>query len=243
MPYFETAGRRLYYETHGEGFPVLAFAPGGMRSAIDRWQLSKIKAVDVLASRFHVIVLDQRNAGRSKAPVTADDGWGDYTADHLALLDHLEVERCHLLGVCIGGSFGLSLIRAAPERVSRAVLIQPIGNSGHNRREFYALFDGWASDLPQAARPDDAALASFRSRLYDGDFVYSVTRDFVKQCPTPLLVLMGDDVYHPASISREVVELAPHARLIEDWKEGEARTAAEQAIVRFLTEEGSEALQ
>jgi hypothetical protein len=50
--------------------------------------------------------MDQRNAGgRSRAPVTAQDGWHSYAADHIALLDHLRIDRCHLFGQCIGGSF------------------------------------------------------------------------------------------------------------------------------------------
>jgi len=234
MPYFDGPEQRLYYETHGHGFPVLAFAPGGMRSAIDRWSVSKIKPVELLQDHFQVIALDQRNAGSSTAPITADDGWHTYTVDHLALLDHLGVTRCHLLGVCIGGSFSLGLIHAAADRVASAVLIQPIGNSGHNRQDFYDLFDSWAAELPAERRPDAAAHATFRSRLYDGEFVYSVSRDFVRQCPVPLLVLMGDDQYHPAAVSREIVQLAPEATLIETWKSGEPHAAAGRQILAFL---------
>jgi pimeloyl-ACP methyl ester carboxylesterase len=66
--------------------------------------------------------MDQRNAGRSRAPITAQGGWDSYTADHIALLDHLRIDRCHLYGQCIGGSFILNLIKAQPERVQSAVL-------------------------------------------------------------------------------------------------------------------------
>ena len=236
MPSFDHEGSSIYYESQGEGFPVLAFAPGGMRSAIARWAQSKIQAPELLRQKFRVITLDQRNTGRSLAPITAHDGWHSYTKDHVALLDHLQIKRCHLLGVCIGGAFSLSLIQAVPERIASAVLIQPIGDSGQNRSEFYALFDAWAADLPDARRPDSSALQAFRSRLYDGDFVFSVTRDFVRSCRVPLLVLMGDDQYHPSRISREIVELAPRAKLIESWKEGAARAEAEREIVRFLSD-------
>ncbi len=236
MPSFEHEGSHIYYESHGEGFPVLAFAPGGMQSSIERWSRSIIKARELLERNFRVITLDQRNAGRSTAPITSEDGWHSYTKDHLALLDHLRIERCHLLGVCIGGAFSLSLIQAAPARVASAVLIQPIGDSGHNRSEFYALFDAWAAELPDERRPEPSALQAFRSRLYDGDFVFSVSRAFVRSCPVPLLVLLGNDVYHPPQVSREIVERAPNARLIEEWKEGAALREAERQIVAFLQE-------
>ncbi len=239
MPSFDTAGKSIHYETYGKGSPVLAFAPGGMQSAIGRWQQSKLKAPELLSGGFQVIVMDQRNAGQSSAPITASDGWQSYTEDHLALLDHLGIDRCHLLGVCIGGAFCLSLMKAQPERILSAVLVQPIGNSGHNRSEFHALFDAWAAELPERVRPDAASLESFRSNLYDGDFVFSVSRDFVKRCPVPLLVLMGDDKYHPSTISREVAKLAPAGTLIEDWKEGDQLRAAERAVLGFLKQHSS----
>ena len=72
--------------------------------------------------------MDQRNAGgQSRAPITARDSWDSYTQDHIALLDHLRIDRCHLYGQCIGGSFILNLIKKQPERVAAAVLAQPIG--------------------------------------------------------------------------------------------------------------------
>ena len=61
------------------------------------------------------------------------------------------------------------------------------------------------------AKLTDAALGSFRERMYGGDFVFSVTRDFVRKCTHPLMVLAGDDLYHPAPISSEIASLAPNA--------------------------------
>ena len=86
MPFFEQDAVKLYYEQHGEGFPVLLFAPGGMRSAVSFWEGSQFNPITELRSHFRVIAMDQRNAGQSKAPVSADDGWHTYTADHIALL-------------------------------------------------------------------------------------------------------------------------------------------------------------
>ncbi|HEY1536784.1 MAG TPA: alpha/beta hydrolase [Polyangiaceae bacterium] len=190
MPTFTRGATSIYYEEHGSGYPVLVFPPGGMQSRIELLVRSPYHPVQELAGEFRVITMDQRNAGGSRAPISADDGWHSYTDDHLALLDELKVERCHVLGVCIGGAFALSLIAAAPERVSAAVLQQPIGFDGSNRAVFYQLFDSWATEL-MLARADVSAqaLPAFRERLYGGDFVFSVTRDAVERCTTPLLVL------------------------------------------------------
>ena len=237
MPTFTRGATSIHYEEHGSGYPLLVFAPGGMRSAIELLARSPYHPVKELSGEYRVITMDQRNAGASRAPIRAADGWHSYTDDHLALLDELKVERCHVLGVCIGGAFVLSLLAAAPERVSAAVLQQPIGFDGANRAVFYELFDSWAAELSQT-RPDlsVAELSEFRERMYGGDFVFSVTRGAVERCSTPMLILRGNDVYHPTSISEEIARLAPHAELVKDWKTGEDLSRAVTRLRSFLAE-------
>jgi pimeloyl-ACP methyl ester carboxylesterase len=235
MPVFERADVSLYYEEYGSGYPLLLFAPGGMRSNIDFWRRSPFDPTAELAKDFRVIAMDQRNAGRSRAPVSADDGWETYAGDHLALLDHLGARRAHVMGGCIGSSYCLRLIKLAPERVSATVLQNPIGLSPENRAAFYEMFDGWASEL-RKARPElnEAAFKAFRARMYDGDFVFSVSRDFVRACGTPMLVLAGDDLYHPAPVAEEIARLAPNAELITKWKTPDATPAAVARVRLFL---------
>lgn len=233
MATFERDGITLYYEDHGAGFPVLLFAPGGMRSTVTFWEGSQFNPIVELSTRFRVIAMDQRNAGRSRAPVSADDGWHTYTADHIALLDHLGIERTHLLGGCIGGPYCLGLIQAAPERVASAVLQQSIGFED-NRQIFYDMFQGWADDIaPDHPEADEAAWRSFRSNMYDGDFDFNVGRDFVASCETPMLVLMGSDPYHPESTSREIARIAPNATLVERWK-SPAEDGTVAKVIDFL---------
>lgn len=237
MPIFKREDAHLYYELHGNGEPVLLFAPGGMRSAIPVWSNMPWNPVVELAPHFQVIAMDQRNAGQSTAPIGPDDGWPTYTADHIALLDHLGIEQCHLVGCCIGGSYILGLIEAAPQRVKSAVLMQPIGASSENGEVFAELFSGWADEL-KAGHPDVAepTWQAFGRRMFGGDFVYNVTRDMVSACQTPMLVLMGNDLYHPEAISREIASLAHHATLIESWKAGDALEAGRDAVISFLRE-------
>ena len=235
MPLFERAGVSLYYEEYGAGYPLLLFAPGGMRSCIDFWRRSFFDPIVELEPDFRIIAMDQRNAGRSRAPISATDGWETYASDHLALLDHLGVRRAHVMGGCIGSSYCLGLINLAPERVAAAVLQNPIGLSPENRAAFYEMFDSWASDL-RKARPElsEAAFRAFRARMYDGDFVFSVSRDFVRTCRTPMLVLAGDDLYHPGPTSEEIASLAPDAELILKWKTPDTAPAAVARVRAFL---------
>ena len=146
MAYFKRGDVSIYYEVHGEGFPVLLIAPGGMRSAIEFWGDGPFNPVETLPAHFQVIAMDQRNAGRSTAPVAASDGWHTYTEDQIALLDHLGIEQAHLMGACIGGPYLFGIIQAAPDRVAAAVVQQSIGYDG-NREIFYAMFQGWADAI------------------------------------------------------------------------------------------------
>ena len=233
MPFMETDDTRIYYEEYGEGFPILLFAAGGMRSAIPFWQ-GGWKPIETLSPHFRVIAMDQRNAGQSTAPITGSDGWSTYTADHVALLDHLNVERCHVLGGCIGGPYCFGVIQAAPNRVASAVLQQTIGAS-ENREAFYEMFDSWANNLKDD-RPEVSAedWNSFRSNMFDGDFLYNVDRDFVRNCQIPMLVLMGNDLYHPQVTSREIASIAPNAELVEEWSGEELSEQTANKVVEFL---------
>lgn len=224
-------GARIFYESHGDGFPILAIAPGGLRSSVEKWANAPWNPLQALYDRFRVIGMDQRTAGRSSGPITAATSWATLRSDQLALMDHLGCERFAVIGMCIGGAYALSLATAAPDRVAAAVLMQPIGRAD-NEAAFREVFDGWARERQE---PD---LEGFRKNLFGGDFVFAVSREDVKRCEVPLLVLLGNDVYHPEPISREIVRLAPNARLIESWK-GEAAPAALAEVRAFLAAHGS----
>jgi hypothetical protein len=79
------------------------------------------------------------------------------------------------------------------------------------------------------------AVAGLKANLYRRDFVFSVTRDEVRACRAPLLVLRGNDLYHPSPISEEVAQLAPRAELVTSWKEGADVARAIDRVKAFLT--------
>jgi len=235
MPTFKRADISIYYEEYGTGYPILLFAPGGMRSSIEFWANSPFDPTKEFAADFRVIAMDQRNAGKSAGPISADDGWDTYTGDHIALLDHLGIKQCHVMGGCIGSSYCLGMIKTAPLRVSAAILQNPIGLSQRNREMFFAMFDGWAQALKvQRPKLDDWALRQFRDRMYGGDFVFNVSREFVRSCKTPMLILCGNDDYHPAETSKEIAALAPNSQLIDNWKTPDVIGATVKRVQEFL---------
>ncbi len=239
MPTLEHHGASIYYEEFGTGFPILTFAPAGLASTIAVWSgaSAPINPATEFAADYRVIVMDQRNAGgRSRAPITAQDGWHSYTADHIALLDHLRIDRCHLYGQCIGGSFIMSLLKAQPERIACAVPAQPIGRVGPLEPVRAPRFDAWAKSLVDHPEATEQVLDAFYHNLYDAGFLYSVDRAFVSGCKTPCLVLAGNDEAHPYAIAEETAKLLPNAAFIPEWKQGASLEAARVRVKQFLAQ-------
>ena len=237
MPTIEHRGATIYYEEFGRGFPILTFAPAGLQSVIDVWSrpAAPVNPTTEFAGSFRVITMDQRNAGgKSRAPITARDSWDAYTADHIAVLDHLRIERCHLYGQCIGGSFIMSLLKAQPQRIASAVLAQPIGRVGAMPAARSARFEGWAATLTDHPEATPAVLEALYQNLYAPGFVYSADRAFASTCTTPCMVLAGNDEAHPRAISEELSKLLPRCEFVPEWKEGAALAAARPRVKEFL---------
>lgn len=178
--------------------------------------------------------MDQRNAGRSRTRIEASDDWHIYAADHLALADHLGLDRFHVMGGCIGASFCLTLCELAPSQVTAAVLQNPIGHAD-NRDVFSDLVQVWSKGIREQRPEIDAhTLERVGNNIFGGDFVFSVSREFVRQCKTPLLVMPGDDPPHPRVIGEEIIELAPNVETLRYWKGPEHLQTAIERVSTLL---------
>ena len=224
----------ISYDREGDGPPVLLLAPGGMRSANNFWNNMPWNPREKLQNQFELIGMDQRNAGDSIAPITKDDNWDTYKQDQISLLDYLEVEKCHLIGMCIGGPFIANLLKTYPERFKSAVMLQPVGIE-ENRQAFFDMFDDWAKDIMnQESGPTSETMEKFKHNMWDGEFLITTTEQEVSSIQNPLLIFMGDDLYHPQSTSRKIAELAPNATLIEKWKNPELLESTNSLVIDFL---------
>jgi pimeloyl-ACP methyl ester carboxylesterase len=233
----------IHYQTYGGGFPVLLFAPGGLRSRMEMWPdaadgtprswVDWTKALP--EAGFTAIAMDQRNAGASRCAIKADHGWHTYAADHLALMDHLGFDRFHVLGGCIGGSFCLKAVETAPQRVVSAVLQNPIGLHPEHTDYFPASHIEWAKEqLAERPTLNEEAIASFGRNMWGGKFVFSVSGHFVRGCPVPTFLLPGTDIPHPAATSTELAALLPGVEVLTDWRRPQFGDAQHDQVVAFL---------
>src|SRR5665213_614795 len=109
MPSVKSGQANIYYEEFGSGYPVLLIAPGGLSSSILKWENATINPLEEFIGDFRLIVMDQRNAGRSRAPFPAVRPWDTYLQDQIAVMNALGCEQFHVFGCCIGGSFALKI--------------------------------------------------------------------------------------------------------------------------------------
>src|SRR5262249_8189189 len=231
MSFYEKGPVRIHYEETGSGFPLLLIAGGGLNSTISGLvHGSPFNPIEEFKGEYRCIAADLRNAnsGQSSGPLEVERPWDGYTDDHLGLMDHLGIEKFLVLGFCIGGPFIWNLLRRASDRIVAAVLAQPSGSRPEMRDLFYETnMKGWGPELVKR-RPDVTMelVDKFLTKMYrtNPDFVFTVTRDFVRHCQTPVLILPDDIPAHPYAVAMEAAMLAPKAEVsIFPWKEPKER--------------------
>ena len=229
MSFYEKGPVRIHYEEAGSGFPLLLIAGGGLNSTIAGLS-GPFHAIEEFKGEYRCIASDLRNAngGQSSGPLEIDRPWDAYTDDHLGLMDHLRIEKFMVMGFCIGGPFVWNLLERAPDRIVAAVLAQPSGSRPEMRDLFYENnIKGWGPELVKRRRDITMeTVDKFLTKMYrtNPDFVFTVTRDFVRKCQTPVLILPDDIPAHPYAVAMETAMLAPKAEVsMFPWKEPKER--------------------
>jgi len=226
MPFYQKGDVRIRYEETGSGFPLLVTPGGGLNSRVSNWPTAVFNAMEVFKNDFRCITMDQRNAngGESTGPVPVDNPWDAFADDQLGLMDHLGIREFSYMGYCIGGCFAGKLLQRAPDRVIAAVFCQSVGHLTEDPTVMYRHGkENWVPDFMKR-RPDVSidTIERYLHNLYavQPDFLYSVSRDFIASCGTPMLVLPDDVPAHPLQTSIDVASLAPNAEItVFPWKE------------------------
>lgn len=232
MPIFENGDVKIHYEEAGSGFPLLVIPGGGLEATIAGLDKHAFNPLHEFSDSYRVIALDLRtaNGGQSDGPIDPKRSWDIFTDDQLALLDHLGVDKFLVMGFCIGGPMIWNLLKRAGERVVAAVLVHPSGyTSSHHTRSYDNNMSTWGPKFVQR-RPDFTmdTVSDFLNDMYTNraDFVYTVDRDFVRNCQTPILVLPDDIPAHPFGAAMETALLAPNSQVsIYPWKENDRKIA------------------
>ncbi|HLF69839.1 MAG TPA: alpha/beta fold hydrolase [Actinomycetota bacterium] len=256
---FEAPGARIAYSVHGEGAPLLLIAGIGYARWCWQWLLPQL-------SGYRVITMDNRCSGSSSCPQEPFD-MSDLSSDCIALLDHLEVERCSVFGVSMGGFVAQLLALDHPDRVARLILgcthmglskmamlsdealAQLSDRSGTPEEQIrrgmpFAFRPGWVDEHPDEFEAIVAKRLEFQPppEIYMRQLAGTLTFDMGEKAAaivTPTLVLQGTgDRVVPPDNARLIAETIPGARL--EWLDGAGHLffIEEPARVGGLIDEG-----
>lgn len=228
--FYEKGSVRIAYQEAGSGFPLLLIAGGGLNSRMAGLPTMPFNPIEEFKGEYRCVFADLRNAngGESSGPLEVDRPWDSFTDDHLGLMDHLRIDKFMVLGFCIGGPFIWNLLKRAPDRVVAAVTAQPVGFRPEMPNLMYeGGMTGWGPEFVKR-RPDVTmdTVEKFLNSMFrsNPDFVFTVTRDFVRHCQTPVLIMPDDVPSHPYAVAMECAMLAPKAEVsIYPWKEPKER--------------------
>ena len=235
MPTAEIHGLRIHYDLLGEGEPV-AFLNGVMMTG-QSWALQTA----LFRRRYRCLLHDFRGqllSDKPESPWTMED----HAEDLLSLLDHLGIERCHLVGTSYGGEVGLIFAARWPERVTTLSVISSVSEIGPELDRVVSVWAEAALEAPEtlyrvalphnfspgfvAANPEVVAQGEERLaacpvdffpafvRLVDAFRGLDVTAELGRiSCPT--LVLVGElDALKPPRYSRLIAERIPASELL-----------------------------
>ena len=143
-------GIKTHYEIVGDGPPVLMFSPGGFDATLDKWSTlgvyARIKLLEHLPAKYRCIIFDRRETGSSGGRVEKIT-WDHYVAQGKGLLEHLGIDKAHLLGGCMGCCPVTAFAVKFPKTTLSMVLYWPVGGAhfrikGHDRfAQHLALVD------------------------------------------------------------------------------------------------------
>jgi len=188
------------YEVTGSGPPLLMFSPGGFDSRLANWsshgRYAQLRLLDHLAGRYTCITFDRRESGQSGGRVERI-GWAQYVAQGVGLLDHLGIERVHLMGGCVGCSTAVALAVARPSRVLSLVLFSPAGGPRYRMLQ-QSRFGAHASFVDSSGLASVVALA--RSSSHESGFAAD------PRVGPWVSVLRGDDAFATAYAERDRAE-------------------------------------
>ncbi|MBN7136971.1 3-oxoadipate enol-lactonase [Lysobacter enzymogenes] len=252
-------GVRIAYRFDGDpALPVLVLS-NSIATDLHMWDAQ----IPALSAQFRVLRYDARGHGGSDAPA------GAYSLDRLGrdvleLLDALELQRVHFLGLSLGGFVGQWLAVHAPERIDRLVLSNTSSHlapaavfdqrirEAHAATDMRAIGERFLRDWFPASMltADDPRVAPFRTALLAqsadglaGSFAAVRDADLRRTAAlivAPTLVIAGD--FDPVTLpehGRRLAETVPGARLLTlpavHMANVECAEAFERATIEFLS--------
>ena len=222
---------------------------GGLNATISGLIDHAFNPLDEFSDTYRVITLESRNAngGKTLGSLEIERTWDGFLDDQLNLMDYLGIDRFMVMGFCIGGPMIWNMLKQTSERVVAATLVHPSGYiSSHPDIYYTNNINGWAPEfVKQRSEVTTRLISDFLNNMYTkrADFVFTVDRDFARNCLTPVLVLPDDIPAHPYATAMQAALLAPNAQVsLYPWKENDRKIALALRHIRGFLETNSPAV-
>jgi aminoacrylate hydrolase len=254
MPKASLGDLEIYYESHGNGTPVLLVP--GLGGVGSYWNPN----IPAFSAQHRVIVHDHRGTGQSTHS-SVKYSVDQMTDDLVRLMDHLKIERAHLVGHSTGGAIGQTLAATRPERLASLVLyatwtkadpffrrvfearrslLMTAGAAAYVRSTPVFLYPDWwvNSNLALIEQREKVAIPGFpaveiaASRI-DAIVAFDRTADLPQIRTRTLVICAKDDFLTPAYFSEELARRIPRAELKVLARGGHC--ASETALEEFNT--------
>jgi aminoacrylate hydrolase len=236
MPKARVGDAEIYYESHGNGPPI--FLVPGLGGVGSYW----LPNIPAFARNHQVVIHDHRGTGQSTcSPIKYSVD--QMTEDLIAVMDHLAIEKAHLVGHSTGGAIGQTLAATRPERLqtltiyaswtkadpffrrvfeARRTLLTAAGRQAYVRAAPVFLYpDWWINDNNELLETrEKAGIPSFppteivASRI-DAIIDFDRTADLGKIGAPTLVIVARDDILTPPYYSRELADMIPSAKFVE----------------------------
>ena len=232
MAYFEHEGCSLHYEEYGHGTPLLLVH--GLGSSTLDWEMQ----IPALSAHYRVIVPDIRGHGRSDKPRERYSIAG-FSADLLALIEHLNLGPVHYVGLSMGGMIGFQLAVDQPQVLKSLTIVNSAPQVKlRTRDDYWQWFKRWSlmrllslETIGKALgsklfpKPEQADLrqkmaerwAKNDKRAYLASFDAIVgwgVQERLSRVSCPTLVISADRDYTPVALKETYVKQLPDARLV-----------------------------
>jgi pimeloyl-ACP methyl ester carboxylesterase len=164
-------GIRTRYEILGDGPPILMYAPGGFDATIEKWRsqgvYARVKFLDHLPKKYRCILFDRRECGESGGRVEAIT-WRHYARQGKALLEHLKIDRAHVMGGCMGVSCAAAFAVAYPQATVSMLLWWPVGGAKY-RIKAHERFANHLSYVRTAGLDGVVSLVKKEGKAFNAD--------------------------------------------------------------------------
>jgi pimeloyl-ACP methyl ester carboxylesterase len=164
-------GIKTRYEVIGSGPPLLMYAPGGFDATVEKWSTQgvykTVKLLDHLPKTYSCILFDRRECGQSGGRVERVT-WAHYVTQGKGLLDHLGIERAHLMGGCMGCCPVTAFAVAHPQATLSMVLYWPVGGAKY-RLSSHRRFAEHLAFVQQHGLKEVVALVSKDGKSFGAD--------------------------------------------------------------------------